>query len=231
MASGKHVTATIALLKTNGGCDKLYKMAVNYCKLLILYGIAEKKGSADKMQKALSDARTVMRLGAWLDNQKKVQGVIAKGQYDLPSVLELLAAICAGTYKLLDNTKFLLGRGIAVPVDEKALVVRAKFYQFWQYVFGILSALLGKDGYFASVAAHKAALKAGSAADAAKAKAKATKSMLKAMHHGFDFLATLPNVGYVPVYKPTPSFVAGCGLASASIVSYLQYEEQLGKVK
>eukprot|EP00756_Hemistasia_phaeocysticola_P026270 Hpha_TRINITY_DN16051_c1_g1::TRINITY_DN16051_c1_g1_i2::g.120314::m.120314 len=223
-----YLTAFIALLKTNGGQDKVYKVLVNYCKLLVIYNLAEAKGSADKFQKALSDCRTVMRLGGWLDGAKKVQGVVKSKKMSLPIALELLAALTSAIYKFLDNTKFLHGKGV-VSVDIKSVTARAKFYQFWQYIFGALAAWFGKDGYLQSVAAAKQFAADGKTADAKKAHGKATKALLKVTHHSLDTLGNLPGMDYIPGFKPPPSFQAGCGLASGSIVCYLQYNDQLDK--
>lgn len=223
------MTAFVNLLKTVGGRDKLYKVAINICKLLILQKMAEGKGSVKKLQDVLNDTRTVMRLGAWIENGKKVKGVVEKGKVDLPAVLEFFAALTAFVYKLCNNCTLLIGKGVPIPLDTKALKTREKWWQFWQYPFGAAVALWGKDGYFQSQKAQVKALKDGNSKDAKKAGEKMTKCLLKATHHTLDTLSNLPNVGYIPAYKPSGQFLAVCGVGSGTIVSYLQYNDEFAK--
>jgi len=228
-AAMDHLTALIALLKTYGGQDKLYKVMISYCKLLVVYNIAQKKGPADKVQKALDECRTIMRLGGWLGGNKDIYSIAKAKKMSLPIVLELICAVCGTIYNVEDNLNFLHGKGV-VSINTARNQNSANFYQFWNYVFSALAAWFGKDGYLESVAAAKKAKAAGDLDTVKAAKGKATKALLKVTHHSLDTLGNLAGMDYIPAFKPPPSFSAVCGLASGAVVCYVQYNDQLDKV-
>jgi len=229
-APSDYLTALIALLKTHGGQDKLYKVVVNCCKLLLIHSMAAKGGAADKVQKALSECRVIMRLLGWLGDAKEIY-TIAKAQKMSPAIgLELGGAVTGARFIFEDNLEFLHKKGV-VTIDLARNNNAANFHNFWGYVFGALLAWFGKGGYVESVNAAKKAAAAGEHDAAKKANAKATKSLLKGVHHTLDTLANLGGMQYIPSFKPSPSFSPLCGLASGAIATYLQYNDQLEKLR
>jgi len=213
------VTVVVNLLKKVGGRDKIYKVAINICKIGIAQAMLEKKGGGKKLQDALNETRMVMRLGGWIENGKKLNALVQKGKVDTNAVLQFFAALASFMYKLLNNLKILASKGVPVKA-----VGNEKWWQWWQYFFGASVAIWGKDGYLDQ---QKKIAKGGEGA--LEASKEATKKMLVATHHTFDVIGNLPNVGYVPGFKPSATFIAACAMSSGAVCTYLGYMEEYNK--
>eukprot|EP01062_Namystynia_karyoxenos_P079003 TRINITY_DN823_c0_g1_i1.p1 TRINITY_DN823_c0_g1~~TRINITY_DN823_c0_g1_i1.p1 ORF type:complete len:253 (+),score=96.56 TRINITY_DN823_c0_g1_i1:85-759(+) len=206
----------VKMLKTTNGRDKLFKLAAGNCKI-IAHQQSQPGGNdvavqrANSVAKSIGDCRSLMRMLKWLERYQDIGNEAGKLREkrqpaDLyKSVIKLLRLLGDFGYIFGDNLQFLARFNLLPGVDQKAAAQQSKLFQFWGFVCSLILGALDLMGELRK--------------NGGRWTAKAREGLLKVVRDVADLLVSLPNVQYVPSYKPTGRFLGACTCVSAAIAT------------
>mmetsp|Transcript_9097 Transcript_9097/g.12189 ORF Transcript_9097/g.12189 Transcript_9097/m.12189 type:complete len:215 (+) Transcript_9097:63-707(+) len=202
------IDTTVKIMATTEGRDKVYKAVQNLARFLEWSGSRSGDFSSAKkygvLAKSMGDGRSLMRLGKWIQNLRKMREISASGAaFDTVDGLVEYGRVSADFgFVVGDNISYLAKYNILSNVSSQWVSRRAKVSQFWAFLFACILDILKL------IRAYKAE--------------KVMKDLIINFVRNFaDLLATLDATGYAScVYKPCVGFTSMCGLLSGSIATY-----------
>ena len=209
----------IKLLSVTDGRDKIYKAAGSIAKFLEYTALkgGDKDGAKrfGALAKSVGEGRSLLRMGKWVQNTKKLTETAVEGQVFQTSETGMEYARVAADFGYIfgDNVHYLAKYGLISGADTKWVSKQSKLFQFYSYVLGVVLAAIKLVKARAS--GKPAAIKA------------ATINLAKNVA---DILASVDAVGYGTYvgYNPSQGFVAICGFVSGALATY-QNVEKLSK--
>eukprot|EP00760_Papus_ankaliazontas_P020251 PhM_4_TR18277/c0_g1_i1/m.20161 len=212
----------INLLAKTDGRDKIYKAAVNLAKYVAFTaaqsGNKERAANCKALAKSIGDGRSLMRMGKWVNNIKKLSESANSGKVfaSADGLVEYVRISSDFGYVFGDNVQYLIKNKLVGPtlpglgLDHKGVVRQSKLFQFWGYFFAVVLDIM-------------------KISKAIKAK-KAVKDLYIALVKDVaDFLVLLDTVGYAAGlgYKPNGGFTSMCGFTSGAIATYQNVQKLL----
>jgi len=208
------IDKVIKLLAQTDGRDKIYKAAANVAKFLAYSN--QQSGNKDgakraaALAKSIGEGRSLMRMGKWVQNTKKLTDSASSGTvFSAPdTVMEYTRVACDFGYIFGDNVGYLAKYGVVAVSDEKWVAKQSKVFQFYAYVLAVLLDIMK-------------ILKLRKQGKSCQA------SYINLTKNASDALVSADGLGYGRCvgYAPNAGFTSLLGFLSGSIATYQNWQK------
>ncbi|KAJ9472358.1 glycosomal membrane protein [Diplonema papillatum] len=204
----------VKLLKGTDGRDKLYKLAAALAKLIAFNAIdAAKAKRFNTVAKSMGDARSIMRMGKWIQKNQEV----SKEVDSLSTVKCDTTRAYMKIFRLLGDIGYIVGDNVQwlskydlVGLDQKRVSHGSKVCQFWGFLMSCWLQLYDLLLHYG---------KSGTLRDSTS-----KKLLLNFVRDFCDMLAALSSINYIPSFQPTAGTVATFGLLSSTIACHQNWK-------